>query len=166
MSFRLATDVRRNPFNFVIAHCYERVSDARMHIDKVNWITVRNYGKPKWHSFSPSSSWKGKFWASTLSGKMCPRKQTTELKLLSLVSFFFRRRYLIFWYQLLHPCIMGSMPFRFYWATLYIHAPNLHHSSPNMPSWLLAQKKLGCYWYWFLDKICAAIITHWPFTRM
>ena len=31
---------------------------------------------------------KGKFWASTLSHKMCLRKQTTEPKLLILVSFF------------------------------------------------------------------------------
>ena len=31
---------------------------------------------------------KGKFWASTLFHKMCPRKQTTEPKLLILISFF------------------------------------------------------------------------------
>ena len=31
---------------------------------------------------------KGNFWASTLSHKMCPRKQTTEPKLVILVSFF------------------------------------------------------------------------------
>ena len=30
-----------------------------MHIDKVNWITAHNYGKPKWHSFIPSFIWKG-----------------------------------------------------------------------------------------------------------
>ena len=51
MSFRLATVVSSNLFNFVNAHCYERVSDERMCIDKVNWITAHNYGKPKWHSF-------------------------------------------------------------------------------------------------------------------
>ena len=31
-----------------------------MRIDNVNWITAHNYGKPKWHSFSPSLNWKGK----------------------------------------------------------------------------------------------------------
>ena len=31
-----------------------------MRIDKVKWITARNSGKPKWHSFTPSLSWKGK----------------------------------------------------------------------------------------------------------
>ena len=60
----------------------------RMHIDKVNWITAHNYGKPKYHSFTPSLSWKGNFGASTLSHKMCPRKQTTDPNLLILVSFF------------------------------------------------------------------------------
>ena len=30
-----------------------------MRIDKVNWITAHNYGKLKWHLFSPSLSWKG-----------------------------------------------------------------------------------------------------------
>ena len=59
-----------------------------MRIDKVNWITAYNCGKPKWHSFTHSLSWKGKFGVSTLSHKMCPRKQTTEPKLVILVSFF------------------------------------------------------------------------------
>ena len=43
-----------------------------MRIDEVNWITAHNYGEPKWHLFSPSLRWKGKFWASTLPRKMCP----------------------------------------------------------------------------------------------
>ena len=93
-----------------------RLLVLRMHIDKVYWITAHNYGKPKWHSFTAE---KGTFWASTLSHKMCPRKQTTELNLLILVSFFLRRRCLIHWYQLLRPHIMGSMPFHFHWSTLY-----------------------------------------------
>ena len=37
-----------------------------------------------------------------------------------LESFFLRRSYFNHWYQLLHPHIAGSMPFRFFWATLYI----------------------------------------------
>ena len=53
---------------------------------KVKWITAHNCGKPKlWHSFT---SEKGKFWVLTLSHKMCPRKQTTEPKLVIFVSFF------------------------------------------------------------------------------
>ena len=66
-----------------------------MRINKVNWITAHNCGKPKWHSFTTSLRWKGKFWASTLSHKMCPRKQTTELKLLILVTFFSDTSYCI-----------------------------------------------------------------------
>ena len=31
-----------------------------MRIDKVKWITAHNYGQPKWHSFTPSLSWKRK----------------------------------------------------------------------------------------------------------
>ena len=49
-------------------------------IDKVKWITAQICGKPKWHSFSRSLSWKRKIWALTLSHKMCPTKQTTEPK--------------------------------------------------------------------------------------
>ena len=30
-----------------------------MRIDEVNWITAHIQGKPKWHSFTPSLSWKG-----------------------------------------------------------------------------------------------------------
>ena len=30
-----------------------------MHIDKVNWITAHDFGRPKWHSFTPCLSWKG-----------------------------------------------------------------------------------------------------------
>ena len=31
-----------------------------MRIDNVKWITARNCGKPKWHSFASSLGWKGK----------------------------------------------------------------------------------------------------------
>ena len=46
-------------------------------------------------------------------------KQTTELVILA--SFFSRElSYLGHWYQLLHPHIVGSMPFGgFFWATVY-----------------------------------------------
>ena len=59
-----------------------------MRIDKVKWITARSCGKQKWHSFASSLGWKGNFLNSTLPHKMCPRKQTTEPKLLILVSSF------------------------------------------------------------------------------
>ena len=62
---------------------------------------------------------KGTFWASTLSHKLLPRKQTTESKLLILVSFFSGE---VTSYTDTSYCILntvGSMPFRFFWATLY-----------------------------------------------
>ena len=57
-------------------------------IDKVKWITAHNGGKPKWYSFTPNLSWKETMWVLTLSHKMCPRKQTTEPKLVIMVSLF------------------------------------------------------------------------------
>ena len=54
MPFRLATVVSSSSFNFVNALCNERVSGVKKRIDKVDWITAHNYGKPKWHSFTPS----------------------------------------------------------------------------------------------------------------
>ena len=50
---------------------------------------------------------------------MCPRKQTTEPNLLILVSFFSGEVTIYTAYQLLHPHNVGSMLFRFLWATLY-----------------------------------------------
>ena len=75
MPFLLATVVSSNPFFLT------------MRIDKVKWMTAHNCGKQKWHSFMLSLSWKGKFWVLTLSHKICPRKQITELKLVILVSY-------------------------------------------------------------------------------
>ena len=72
------------------------------------------------HSTEPSFSWKGEISDFKLSHKMCPRKQTTEPKLLISVSFFLRRRYLIHWYQLVQLHIVERMPFCFYWAILYV----------------------------------------------
>ena len=40
---------------------------------------------------------------------MCPRKQIADLGII-----FFRRSYLIHWYQLLHPHVVGSILFRFF----------------------------------------------------
>ena len=59
-----------------------------MHIDKVEWITAHNCGKPKnGIHLRLVSAEKEKYEALTLPRKMCPRKQTTEPKLLILVSF-------------------------------------------------------------------------------
>ena len=73
--------VSSNPINSDNVHSLHHI----MAIDKVIWINAHNCGRPKWHSFTSSISWNGKFWASTLSDKMRPRKQTTEPKLLILV---------------------------------------------------------------------------------
>ena len=52
---------------------------------------------------------------------MSPRKQTTlETKIADFGIIILRRSYLIHWYQLLHPHIVGSMPFLFWGATLCI----------------------------------------------
>ena len=132
MSFRLATVLSSNPLKFVNVHCYERVSGVRMHIDKVNWITAHNYGKPKWHSFSPSLSCKGKFWVSTLSPIMCPRKQTCWLDL----SRPHHRRDV--WWLLLHNCLPN---FSVYLSVLWLwsvsrcsscYSPLLHSLSISL----------------------------------
>ena len=70
---------------------HQRVSIVwGMRIDQVNWITAHNYGEPKWHFFSPSLSWKAKkkkMGLDIASQNVPYRKQTTEQKLLILVSF-------------------------------------------------------------------------------
>ena len=67
---------------------YSRNLLVTMRIDKVNLITAHNCGKPKWHSFTPSLSWKGRILGLNIVSQMCPRTQTTWPKLLILVSFF------------------------------------------------------------------------------
>ena len=59
-----------------------------MRIDKVEWITAHNCGKPKWHAFTPSLSWKGKSLGLYIVSQNVPSKTTTEPKLVILVSFF------------------------------------------------------------------------------
>ena len=95
-----------------------RILDTRnpllaMRIDKVKWITAHNCGKPNWHLFtfiqlkrenlgldfvSQNVSYKTNYWT----------------KLGDLGIIFLRRSYLIHWSQLLHPYIVGSMPFCFF----------------------------------------------------
>ena len=59
MSFWLNIVVRSNPINFHSAFfLHEQPARVIMRIDKVNWITAHNYGKPKKHLFKPSLSWK------------------------------------------------------------------------------------------------------------
>ena len=58
-------------------------------IDKVKWITFHNCGNPKWHSFKSSFSWiENILDLDIVITNKCPSKQTTEPKLLILVSFF------------------------------------------------------------------------------
>ena len=35
------------------------IAKVSSRIDEVKWITAHNCGKLKWHSFTPSLSWKG-----------------------------------------------------------------------------------------------------------
>ena len=90
---------------------------------------------------------KENFWALTLSHKMCPRKQTTEPKLLILVSIFLRS-YLIHWYQLLHPHILGSMLFHVYLFIIFMGGGGGAH--PVFLSWLIPwsqmKEKKACPW--------------------
>ena len=68
---------------------HERVSSMRIahyRIDQVNLITVHNYMASRNGIYSALK--RIFFLASTLPHKMCPRKQTTEQKLIILVSFF------------------------------------------------------------------------------
>ena len=68
---------------------------------------------------------KGTFGASTLSRKMCHRKQNYWTKIADLGIIFLWRRYLIHSYQLLHPHY-GKYAVPFYWATLYKGTPRIH----------------------------------------
>ena len=88
MPFWPATVVSSNPINSDNAHSLHQRPALTMRIDKVKWITAHNYGRPKYHAFTSSLGWNVTFFALTLSLKMGPRKQTTEPKLLILVSFF------------------------------------------------------------------------------
>ena len=88
--FRLDIVVSSNPINFINAHSLHLTSTRiTMRNDKDEWITAYNCGKPKmeFHSRLVLAE-KGTFEAWTLPHKMCPRKQTTEPKLVILVYFF------------------------------------------------------------------------------
>ena len=65
---------------------------------------------------------KGKFWIILdldIVSQNVPSKKNHWTKLADLGIIFLRRSYFILWYQSLYPHIVGSMPFRFFWATLY-----------------------------------------------
>ena len=85
MSFRPAIVVSSSQINFQCALLHQQPARVKMRIDKDKWTTVASQNDI--HS-SLVLAEKGKLWTSTLSHKMCPRKQTTEPKLLILVSFF------------------------------------------------------------------------------
>ena len=72
----------------------------------------------------------------------CTLESIVWTKIGDLSIIFLRRSYLIRWYQLLHPHIMGSMPFRFFWATLYTWAPICERSTNNIIQVII---RLGSY---------------------
>ena len=80
MSFRLAKVVSSNPIIFINVHSlHQQPARLKMCIDKVEWISAHNYDKPKWHSCTPSFSWKGKILdLDIVSQNVLHRKQTTN----------------------------------------------------------------------------------------
>ena len=59
-SFRLALVVSSNPNNFINVHSlHQQPARSNMRTDEVEWISAHSYDQPKWHSFTPSFSWKG-----------------------------------------------------------------------------------------------------------
>ena len=54
-------------------------------IDKVKWITAHNCGKPKWHSFTPKLSWKGKIWGLDIVSQNAPYKTNYWSKIADLL---------------------------------------------------------------------------------
>ena len=107
MPFRFAIVVSNNPINFTNVHSlmHHKPATVTMHIGKVKCITAHNCDKPKWHSSSPSLSWKGKMLGLDIVSQSVPKKTIYWTKIANLVS-----------YQLLAlpPHIVGSMPFRFF----------------------------------------------------
>ena len=82
-----------------------------LRIYKVKWITANNCGKPKWHSFTPSLSWKREILGLDIVSQNVPKKTYYWTKMGDLGIIFLRRSCLIhwlFWYQLLQPHIVGS----------------------------------------------------------
>ena len=73
--------------------------------------------------FSPSLSWKGNILGLDIVSQNVPyiEKQITEPKIADLGIIFLRRSYLIHRYQLLHPLIVGSIPFRFFLGHLALY---------------------------------------------
>ena len=122
-----------------------------MHIDKVNWITAYHYDKPKWHSFSPSLSWK----QENVKPRHCLAKCALENKLLN-------QNYLgiIFVRKLPHTLIpviastyCGSMLFRFYWATLYrLEVSQGNRNLIKITFQADAYKQYGTFEFWWLGR--------------
>ena len=65
MPFRLSMVGSSNPINCSIPL-------LTMHVNKVKWINAHNCGKPKWHSFTPTLSWKEKFWGLDIVSQNVP----------------------------------------------------------------------------------------------
>ena len=89
-------------------------------VNNARWqITAHSCGKLKWHSFTSSLSRKGKMFGLDIVSQNVPFKTNYWTKIADLGTIFLRS-YLILWYQLLHPHIVRSMPFHFFFlATVY-----------------------------------------------
>ena len=78
-----------DPINFVNAHCSRACFKCKeCALIKLIGLLLTTMVSPNGIYSALVEAEKGKLWALTLPHKMCPRKQTTEPKLLILVSFF------------------------------------------------------------------------------
>ena len=119
--FQLILDV--NECNSVNAHC-SRAGFSCKECALIKLIGLLLTTMTGWNGIYSAlvKAEKGQFATLTLSHKMWARKQTTEPKLVILVSFFSGEvtsytdtSYSIYTYT----CIVGSIRFPFFWATLY-----------------------------------------------
>ena len=91
---------------------------VKMPIDAYN-----NYGERFCQVFKWSFSWGGTFFEPDIAWYNVLLNKNRLTKMADLGIIFLRRKHTIHWYQSLFTVITGSMPFRYFWATLYIRAP-------------------------------------------
>ena len=90
---------------------------------RVNWIIAHTYGEPKSIFTESTFSWKGFFFLSpTWSDIICSRIKPLNQNGWSWYHFS-QEKIPIHWYQSLYTYISGSMPFRYFRATLYTCIP-------------------------------------------
>ena len=135
-----------------------------MHIDKVNWITAHNCGKPKWHSFSPKFKLKKENFGPRHCLTKCAQETNYWTKIADLGIILLRKNYFIYWYQLLHPHIVGStcihtVPFLLGHPVYCQKKGKLMKTMPfaNMGRVILVQRnlKLHCQFYMFWQYTCS-----------